>query len=244
MSAAVSQMIPRLEARELSVFRDGVRLIAGLNLSIQPGTLVGLVGANGSGKSALLRGLSGILTVRGTLCVDGRDVRIANPLQALNHKIALCPAEGQVFPRLTVTETLLVGGHTLDAKSRQSRSEFLLERFPELAVRKSIAAGQLSGGERQQLAVAYALMTTPRMLLLDEPSRGLSPGALDIVVTVLKEQAQAGMAVLIADQAADWLWPHVDRLLVMADARITADIDPRRQSVDDVSSIYFDLKRD
>jgi branched-chain amino acid transport system ATP-binding protein len=203
--------------------------------------LVGLVGANGSGKTSLLSGLAGLLRVRGDLLIDGKPVTVSNPRQALACGIALCPADRQIFPRLTVTETLLIGGHTLGRSIRSKKAESLLAHFPELASRRLLAAGQLSGGERQQLSLARALMTTPGILLLDEPSRGLAPSALDMVITILRQQAEAGMVSLIADQAADWLWPHVDRLLIMAGGKITEDIDPRRQSLEDMGATYFDL---
>lgn len=242
MNSQSPEGVPRLDVRGLAVFRSDVCLICDMHVCLSARAFVGLVGANGSGKTALLQGLAGLLPTRGDVRLDGQSVWFRTPREALSNGIALCPDNRDVFQRLTVEENLMVGGHTLSRDLRIERTRALLARFPELAVRSTVVSGQLSGGERQQLAIARSLMVAPRVLLLDEPSRGLSPGSLDALVTILREQIQGGMTVLVADQAADWLWPHVDRLLIMANGKFTDDIDPKRQTMDSVAAAYFDLR--
>ena len=232
----------KLCIRRLDVYRNGVRLLAGLDLDLQGGTCTALVGANGSGKSALIQALAGLLDTRGEITLDAQRIRPSDPKRALLAGIALCPADRGIFGRLTVEENIAVGGYTLPAATCRERVEEQFRRFPDIARRRNSPAGQLSGGERQQLAVARALMIKPKALLLDEPSRGLSPAATGILLDTLRRVADEGAAVLVVDQALDWLHRHVDRLLIMADGRFTADVDMKTQQVPEIASAYFDLR--
>jgi branched-chain amino acid transport system ATP-binding protein len=232
----------RLSIRGLEVRRNGVRLLAGLDLELAGGACVALVGANGCGKSALVQALAGLLDARGEVRVDGERLALSDPRRALRMGIALCPADRGVFGRLTVEENVAVGGYTLPAGTCRERMEEQFLRFPDIARRRRAPAGQLSGGERQQLAIARALMVRPKVLLLDEPSRGLSPAATAILLDTIRRVADEGAAVLIVDQALDWLHRHIDRLLIMADGRFTADVDMKTQQVPEIASAYFDLR--
>jgi branched-chain amino acid transport system ATP-binding protein len=134
-----------------------------------------------------------------------------------------------------------VGGHLLRRRERHTRAAELLARFNDLGRRPATLAGQLSGGERQQLAIARALMVQPKVLLLDEPSRGLSPASLTGLLDILQEEANRGTIALVVDQALDWLEGRVDRLVVMADGRIGADLLPTDAAAGNATAAYFDL---
>jgi ABC-type branched-subunit amino acid transport system ATPase component len=215
--------------------------LANLDLDLGGGVCAALVGANGSGKSALVQALAGLLQATGAMELDGTPVALGNPARALHAGIALCPADRGIFHRLTVEENLFVGGFILPRDVCRSRLESRLARFPDLQRRRTVQAGQLSGGERQQLAIVRALMVDPKLLLLDEPSRGLSPAATSILLETIRSVANEGATVLVVDQALDWLYRHVDRLLVMADGKLTADLDAHERRVQEIACAYFDL---
>ena len=237
----IDTLVPRLELRSFSVLERDVRLVANLDLSLAHGSFVALVGTNGSGKSSLIAGLAGLLETSGEVLLDGCLVRLDSPAQALRAGIALCPADRGVFPRLTVEENLAVGGYILPAVICRATVREQIERFPALVHHLNMKAGQLSGGERQQLSIARALMTNPRLLLLDEPSRGLSPAALSGLVSIFRSLTSDGTTVIVADQALDWLHKAVDRLLIIADGRLTADVNPGQGVPPDLTKVYFDL---
>lgn len=233
---------PLVELRGFRVERGELTVIEGLDLRIDAGTTTGLVGANGSGKTTLVEALAGLIPATGEVRLAGSQADLRNPRRALDHGIALCPAHRGIFSRMTVRENLLVGGFTVDGARLGERLKAQLARFPGLVPRLDLPAGQLSGGERQQLAIARALMTEPRLLLLDEPSRGLSPAVIDGLLKLIHELAGAGMAVLVADQAVDWLYGRVERLLILANGRLIADSVEGTASIEEVASRYFDLK--
>lgn len=233
---------PLVELRGLRVRRGELTVIDGLDLRIDAQTTIGLVGANGSGKTTLVEALAGLIPATGEMRLGGSPADLRNPRRALDCGIALCPAHRGIFPRMTVRENLLVGGFTVDRAHVGQRLAAQLERFPGLVPRLDLPAGQLSGGERQQLAIAQALMSEPRLLLLDEPSRGLSPAVIDSLLKLIQALAAGGIAVLVADQAVDWLYGRVDRLLILANGKLIADSVESTASIEEVASSYFDLK--
>lgn len=232
---------PLLELKDLWVHRGELPVIRGLNLEMDRGASIGLIGANGSGKTTLVEALAGLLPCGGEVRVEGQVAELRNPRRALSWGIAMCPANRGIFYRMTVRENLLVGGFTVGTDHLDERLQTQLERFPGLAKRLDLAAGQLSGGERQQLAIARALMVAPRILLLDEPSRGLSPAVIEGLLRLVHELTSSGMIVLIVDQAMDWLHNRVDRLLVLANGRLIGD-SVESDSMEEVASRYFDLR--
>ncbi|HSS51450.1 MAG TPA: ATP-binding cassette domain-containing protein [Thermoanaerobaculia bacterium] len=217
-------------------------MIDGLSLALEAGTSVGLVGTNGAGKTTLVEALAGLIPSSGEVYLGGQPVKLASPRRALESGIALCPSHRGIFYKMTVEENLLVGGYTLGRAALRERVQQQLDLFPGLAARRNLKAGQLSGGESQQLAIARALMVRPRILLLDEPSRGLSPAAIESVLAVIGDLVKTGVAVLIADQAVDWLHERVARLLILANGRLIGDSADTDKPFKDIASRYFDLK--
>lgn len=242
MSVIDPSATPALELRHLRVKRGSLTVIDGLSVSLPAGTTTGLVGTNGAGKTTLVEALAGLIPSSGEIHLDGEPVKLASPRRALRAGIALCPSHRGIFYRMTVLENLLMGGYSISRKSLRERVREQLDRFPALAARRDLKAGQLSGGESQQLAIARALMVRPRILLLDEPSRGLSPAAIETVLTVVSDLVRTGVAVLIVDQAVDWLYGRVARLLIMANGRLIGDSAASDRSFDEIAAKYFDLK--
>jgi branched-chain amino acid transport system ATP-binding protein len=232
--------VPRLAARDLRVFHGALEAVRGISVDFAPGTTVGLVGSNGSGKTSLLSALAGQIRFRGDLRLNGHPVTFSSPRDALTRGICLCPAHRGLFFRMTVRENLLLGGYTLSKRDAESRLAHLLALFPGLEPRLDTLSGQLSGGERQQVALARAFASKPSVVLLDEPSRGLSPSATSQLLRTAHDIAREGMTIVIADQAIDWLHDRIDRLLVIANGRLVGD-SLTTDTFDELCSKYFDL---
>ena len=247
MNANTEHQPPRegergIELSNFTVWRGEIEAVRGVSLQLWAGKTAAIVGANGSGKTSLLEAIVGLIPFRGSLQVGGRAVLMSKPTQALQAGIALCPANRGIFHRLTVEENLWVAGHTLDRGELRHRIGEQFDRFASLVERRHVPAGQLSGGERQQLAIAKALIVRPRFLLLDEPARGLSPAAIQALLRTIDSLTEGGVTVLIVDQAADWFYPVVNRLLVMTNGEIVSDEQTTGDPQTDVARAYFDLK--
>ena len=184
-----------------------------LSLHVESGEVVAVVGANGAGKTTLLRTVAGLLTpTRGQILFDGETITNIAAHKLVKRGIALVPEGGRLFPFMTVAENLELGGFTAASTQEIRRMvDEMMTLFPVLGERRSQLAGSLSGGERQMCAIARALMSSPRMLMLDEPSAGLSPLMLEKVLTMLKSVvASRHVSVLLVEQ-------HVEDALEMAD---------------------------
>jgi branched-chain amino acid transport system ATP-binding protein len=188
-----------LEVRQLEVHYGGIRAVAGVDLSIAEGELVCLIGANGAGKSSTLKAICGLVAGRsGEIRYRGEDISQA-PVHALPRKGLVMVPEGRgIFAQLTVEENLAMGAY---AHGRgDARAQY--ERFPRLAERRRQIAGTLSGGEQQMLALARALMTRPKLLLLDEPSMGLAPMMVSRIFELVRDIAAEGVTVFLVEQNA------------------------------------------
>jgi ABC-type branched-subunit amino acid transport system ATPase component/ABC-type branched-subunit amino acid transport system permease subunit len=213
---------PCLGAYALQAGYGAVDVLHGIDIEVRPGEAVALLGANGAGKSTLMRILCGLLAARSGHVrmagaqIDGQDVRAR-----VRQGLVLVPEGRQVFPELTVRDNLRLGGYTCPGGSAE-RMARIVERFPRLATMLDRRAGLLSGGEQQMLAVGRALMANPRVLLLDEPSLGLSPQATSDLFDHLKVVRDEGMAMLVVDQMADLALNLSSRAYVLSRGRITA----------------------
>ena len=188
-------------------------ILKGVDLSVAKGALMAIIGPNGAGKSTLLKAVAGLLRLKsGSIALDGVAIGASGPRDRARAGIAFVPQEANVFPTMTVWENLEMGGF-VDRSATRPRIEALFARFPMLAQKRRAAARTLSGGQRQVLAMAMALMVHPRLLLLDEPSAGLSPKAAEALfddiaaihadgTTIVMVEQNALEALAIADQAA------------------------------------------
>jgi len=188
-----------LEVKQLEVHYGGIRAVAGVNIAIAEGELVCLIGANGAGKTSTLKAICGLISSRsGLVRYAGEDVSHA-PVHVLPRKGLVMVPEGRgVFPQLTVEENLAMGAYAHGGGDPAAQ----YERFPRLAERRKQVAGTLSGGEQQMLALARALMTRPKLLLLDEPSMGLAPMMVTKIFELVHDIATQGVTILLVEQNA------------------------------------------
>jgi branched-chain amino acid transport system ATP-binding protein/neutral amino acid transport system ATP-binding protein len=191
-------------------------ILKGVSLTAAAGEIVAILGPNGAGKSTFLKAVAGQLKVRGgEIAVNGAPLTGLSPREIAARGVAYVPQEGNVFPTLTIRENLEIGGY-LAPKQAARRIDELLSRFPILGQKRREAARALSGGQRQILAVAIALMVEPRLLLLDEPSAGLSPVAAQDLFATVRAIRDAGVAVVLVEQNALEALDLADRAYILA----------------------------
>jgi len=193
-----------LNIENLHVYYGGIHALKGISLEVAEGKIVTLIGANGAGKSTTLRTISGIVRPReGRITFEGRDMTGLPAYEIVGMGIAMVPEGRRVFTNLTVMENLLLGAHTRrDSGDVQRDLEWISELFPILKERASQSAGTLSGGEQQMLAVGRALMSRPRLLLMDEPSLGLAPYLVKEVFKTIRQLHDEGTTILLVEQNA------------------------------------------
>ena len=199
-----------LKVKDLSVQYGKIRAVRNLSLHIEQGEIVSLIGANGAGKSTTLRALSGLLKpVGGTVEFAGRDISKWSAKAIVEAGISHCPEGRQIFPRMSVMENLELGAYTRKDKSNLAADYArIFEYFPVLAERRSQLGGTLSGGEQQMLAIGRALMSKPKLLLLDEPSLGLAPLFVEKIFEIIQDINSKGVTVLLIEQNA-WQALHI-----------------------------------
>ncbi len=211
-----------LEVAGLTLRYGAVTVLDGVDLSVAEGTAVALIGANGAGKTSLLRGLSGLVApAAGSIRFDGRDLKGERPHRIARRGIVQVPEGRQLFGNLSVADNLRMGAYLLrdEAEIRRRRDE-ALTLFPRLGERLGQAAGLLSGGEQQMLAIGRALMAGPRLLLLDEPSMGLAPLFVDEIFAIIARLRSAGRTILLVEQNARAALEICDEAYVLETGRI------------------------
>lgn len=193
-----------LEVRGLKVSYGGINAVKGIDLEIREGELVALIGANGAGKSTTLRALAGLeRPAEGTVHYRGHSITGQPTHQLVRKGLALAPEGRGIFGRLTVEENLYMGAYCRDdAQEIKADAQKIYARFPRLQERSRQAAGTLSGGEQQMLAIGRALMSRPRLLLLDEPSMGLAPLMVQKIFETIRAVSAEGVAILLVEQNA------------------------------------------
>ena len=194
--------VPALEVTQLSVTYGGIRAVKGISLRVEPGQIVALIGANGAGKTSTLKGIVGLLgSARGRVRLFGRDVLGVPTHQIVAHGMTLVPEGRAIFAGLSVRENLELGSILKrDRPGIDARLGRVLALFPRLGERLGQAGGTLSGGEHQMLAIGRALMSDPRLLLLDEPSLGLAPKLVRQIFDGIIQIAQGGLTILLVEQ--------------------------------------------
>jgi len=202
-----------LEVKNISVYYDTVRALDNVSLHVNENEIVTMIGPNGAGKSTALKTICGLLTPRsGEVLFLGEKINGKQPYELVKKKLCLVPEGRRVFTTMTVLENLEMGAYTRkDRNNLQADIDKVFELFPALQKRQKQKAGTLSSGEQQMLAIGRALMLKPKLLLLDEPSLGLSPNYVDIVFEKIKEINREGTTILLVEQNARMALEYADR---------------------------------
>jgi len=191
-----------LKVKDLHVSYGNAEALHGISFEVPDGNMVSLIGANGAGKTTTLLAISGLLKpAAGTIEFNGTKINGKRPDEIIAMGIAQCPEGRRVFPAMSVSENLEIGGYT-NAKELRDRMDFCYDMFPRLRERNKQQAGTLSGGEQQMLAIARALMASPKLLMFDEPSMGLAPNLVEKVGEIIEEINRQGTTVLLVEQNA------------------------------------------
>ncbi len=210
-----------LKVNNLAVSYGAIKAIHGVSLEVYDGEVVSLIGANGAGKTTILRTISGLKKADdGEILFNGTDLRKMEPSKIITLKLAHVPEGRHIFPQMTVEENLEMGAFT-DKKDLEANMEEVFDRFSRLKERRRQLAGTLSGGEQQMLAVGRALMAKPSMILMDEPSMGLSPLLVKEIFSIIKEVNRKGITVLLVEQNAKMALSISSRAYVMETGKIT-----------------------
>jgi len=222
-----------LEVRGLEVRYGGIRAVKGIDLDVAAGELVCLIGANGAGKSSTLRAICGMTAQRsGTVRYAGEETSSLAVHQLPRRGLVMVPEGRGIFPQLTVEENLAMGAYARADPEVQRDLERQFETFPRLRERRTQTGGTLSGGEQQMLAIGRALMSRPRLLLLDEPSMGLAPLMVAKIFEIVKDIAARGVTILLVEQSARLALEIASRGYVMESGAITVAADARRLLAD------------
>ncbi len=225
-----------LEIRELATAYGKIQALKGVSLEAKQGEVTCLLGPNGAGKTTLMMTLSGILKPqRGSIRFEGEELVGKSPAEIVARGLALVPENRLVFPALTVRENLMAGAfRRRDRAGIKSDIERMLARFPRLAERIGQFAGTLSGGEQQMLAVARALMSRPRLLLMDEPSVGLAPKVVAEIFTIIRQLHAEGTSIFLVEQNAHMALKVAQHFYLMEQGRVSFSGTPGQLAEDDV----------
>lgn len=214
-----------LKVTKLEVRYGAAQAVHGISLDVAKGEIVCLVGSNGAGKSSSLKGIMGLQTARGAVSVAGTDVGELPSHQRVARGLALVPEGRHVFPQMSVRENLLSGCRRKEPALAKQRIEEITAMFPVLSERIEQAAGTMSGGEQQMVAIGRALMSNPTVLLLDEPTLGLAPVVIDRLMQALKDLRARGLAILLAEQNLHMALNVADRGYVLETGRMVLQDD-------------------
>lgn len=205
-----------LSVQDLSVSYGAIRAVRSISFEIKAGEIVTLIGANGAGKSTVLNTLSGLIKPdAGSIMFSGENIVGVKPHKIVEAGLALCPEGRRVFSRMSVAENLEMGGYTHSDEENAETRELVYEHFPRLRERRRQMAGTLSGGEQQMLAMGRALMSRPKLLMLDEPSMGLAPLLIEEIFSIIKTLGAAGTTILLVEQNANMALQVANRAYVL-----------------------------
>jgi len=233
-----------LRIEELHTYYGAIHALKGINMHVDAGEVVCLIGANGAGKSTLINTVSGVLKSRsGRVFLENQDITNKPAYQIVKFGMSLSPEGREVFPALTVEDNLRLGAFIVKDKAQIKASfEYCYSLFPKLKERRNQTAGTLSGGEQQMLAIARALMNRPKLLLLDEPSLGLAPHIVLQIFELIKQISEQGMTMLLIEQNANMALQSSDRAYVMENGVVSMEGAARAIAEDErVRRIYLGI---
>jgi branched-chain amino acid transport system ATP-binding protein len=220
----ISAPEPLLEVRGLEAGYGKIAVLHGVDLRIATGEVVSLLGPNGAGKTTLLSAVSGLLPPgAGTVRFNGRDMRGAGPREAARQGLVHVIEGHRVFTQISVADNLALAGYDVPRGERAARIEEALAFFPEIADKRQVRGGALSGGQQQMLAVAQGLVRRPKLLMLDEPSAGLSPVLVDRVLAVVTRLRAGGTSILLVEQLIEKVLAVSDRVYALAQGRMVLE---------------------
>ncbi|MBQ3423681.1 MAG: ABC transporter ATP-binding protein [Clostridia bacterium] len=220
--SGVNQAESLLRVDDIHVYYGSIHAIKGVSFEVREGEIVTLIGANGAGKSTTLNTVSGLLKPRsGLIRFEGQSIAGLPANRIVGLGMALCPEGRRVFQQMTVKENLEMGGYSRPNEEISASLEDVFKRFPRLKEREKQVAGTLSGGEQQMLAMGRALMSKPKLLMLDEPSMGLAPILVEQIFDIIKELHAAGTTILLVEQNAQMALSVADRAYVLGTGKIT-----------------------
>ena len=231
-----------LQIDDIHVYYGAIHAIKGISLRVDQGEIVTLIGANGAGKSTTLRTISGLLKPKsGSITFEGKNIAGRQPHEIVKAGISQVPEGRRIFANMTVQENLDLGAYTRkDADGVAKDLAMVFERFPRLQERKAQEAGTLSGGEQQMLAMGRALMSRPRLLLLDEPSMGLAPLLIKEILSIIQDINKTGTTILLVEQNANMALSIANRAYVLETGRITLSGDAKKLAAsEDVRKAYL-----
>ncbi|MCY4018802.1 MAG: ABC transporter ATP-binding protein [Chloroflexi bacterium] len=232
-----------LEVKEIHTYYGNIHALKGISFEVDSGEIIALIGANGAGKTTTLRTISGLMEPRdGTVHYDGDDISGARADLLVSKGISMVPEGRGVFAKLTVEENLDMGAYTRRDKGIKDDLDRVFELFPRLEERKKQFAGTMSGGEQQMLAIARALMSNPRLLLLDEPSMGLAPVLVDGVFDTVQRIKNEGVTILLVEQNAHMALQIADRGYVLQSGEVAlSDTAANLQQNETVQKTYLGI---
>ena len=211
-----------LKIQNLQVAYGGIQALRGIDMEVPDGKIVTLIGANGAGKSTILNTISGLLHPKmGSVLFEGHDLKGVAPHKIVEHGLAQVPEGRHIFQQMTVEENLQMGAYTQPNSTIEPGIADVYERFPRLKERRRQIAGTLSGGEQQMLAMGRALMSKPKLLMLDEPSMGLAPILVEQIFDIIRELHTAGTTILLVEQNAQAALSVADRAYVLETGKIS-----------------------
>ncbi len=226
-----------LRVEDLSAFYDKAQILRGINLKVDRGEVVAVLGPNGAGKTTLLRSICGLVRTKGSIVFAGKEISNLKPHERIRLGISICPEGRRLFPNMTVEDNLKVGALLEEC---DDRLRYVYSLFPKLKERRNQLVKTMSGGEQQMVAIGRALMSNPKLILLDEPSMGLAPIVVEKIAKALKRiKEDLGISILIVEQNISLAFEVADRAYVLVKGEIVKE--GSIEEMQDLEKKYFEI---